>query len=678
MRSAARMGWAVISGWRVMVRLPVALLGLLAAAPAVETGRVWVVERGHPAAADANPGTVEAPLASVQAAVDRAGPGDTVRIGPGIYRECVRLPRGGEPGRPLRLVGASGWRSVITGSEPLAGPGDAVPGNPSLRRLALPAAPPGTWNPYAVDQRARPRATTATAAHLDGADAIAGGGDEAADRCLGQLFADDAPLMEVAARAEVEARPGTWWAEPEGRSLLVHLPPGCDPALVAWEASWRARCLWAAPGSSHIELRSLVFQRAANHFPVFGREGNGQQGMVATAGGRHWTVEGCLVRQARMIGLECGRLGGVDAPPRDRSATAAPPGFHRIVGNRFVANGLCGLVGMGATACLVAGNVVEGNGWQGLRGAEAAGIKLHRFTGGRIEGNLVRGNHAYGIWLDLGYQDCRVTRNVCLGNEGAGIFLELGDGPALVDRNVSAGNEGEGLYLHDASGVTALRNLCLGNAGWGIYARVVSDRSVRRRPDGGRDPAEASRIELLGNLVLDNRAGSVCLPWPWARSQGLRCEANAYPAEASRWQWHHQTGPRFAFDDCEGRVPHADVLTGLAAACAGLPEAERPRLDGSAGLPLFGLAAWQATGHDRAAALLRLKRGTRVHLGRPDLELTLLEPLPVTGTPSHPALRHDLLGAPLSDDGRPGPFSVLPVGRTRILLWPLPPSRDSG
>lgn len=55
--------------------------------------------------AESNRGTESQPLASIQAAVDRANPGDTVYVNPGEYRENVRIREGGNPGAPLTLTG---------------------------------------------------------------------------------------------------------------------------------------------------------------------------------------------------------------------------------------------------------------------------------------------------------------------------------------------------------------------------------------------------------------------------------------------------------------------------------------------------------------------------------------------------------------------------------------------
>ncbi|WP_121820225.1 DUF1565 domain-containing protein [Halostella salina] len=54
---------------------------------------------------DANPGTEAKPLASIQTALDRAGPGETVYVHPGEYYEYVRIQDGGEPDAPLTLTG---------------------------------------------------------------------------------------------------------------------------------------------------------------------------------------------------------------------------------------------------------------------------------------------------------------------------------------------------------------------------------------------------------------------------------------------------------------------------------------------------------------------------------------------------------------------------------------------
>lgn len=56
------------------------------------------------------------PGENVQAALDRANPGDTVRLAPGIHRQRVTMARSGEFGKPIVLEGEPG--AILDGSEP--------------------------------------------------------------------------------------------------------------------------------------------------------------------------------------------------------------------------------------------------------------------------------------------------------------------------------------------------------------------------------------------------------------------------------------------------------------------------------------------------------------------------------------------------------------------------------
>ena len=77
---------------------------------------------------DANPGAAGRPFRTIQEAVNAAGPGDTVRVGPGIYRETVVVRRSGEAGRPIAIEGTRGpdgeWLCVVDRSRPV---GEWVP-----------------------------------------------------------------------------------------------------------------------------------------------------------------------------------------------------------------------------------------------------------------------------------------------------------------------------------------------------------------------------------------------------------------------------------------------------------------------------------------------------------------------------------------------------------------------
>jgi len=93
------------------------VLSLLAvtATPAAE---IYVAPTGSDDAA----GTRDAPLASIQKAVDRAGPGDTVVVRGGTYRQATRLTRSGREGAPIRLRAMPGETVILSGTRKVTGP----------------------------------------------------------------------------------------------------------------------------------------------------------------------------------------------------------------------------------------------------------------------------------------------------------------------------------------------------------------------------------------------------------------------------------------------------------------------------------------------------------------------------------------------------------------------------
>ncbi len=72
----------------------------------------FVVDAQAPGAADTNPGTTERPFRTIQRAVDRARPGDTVFVMAGNYDERVQIRQGGAEGQPITLT-ARPWRSAV-------------------------------------------------------------------------------------------------------------------------------------------------------------------------------------------------------------------------------------------------------------------------------------------------------------------------------------------------------------------------------------------------------------------------------------------------------------------------------------------------------------------------------------------------------------------------------------
>jgi len=91
----------------------ISLCLLVSVATAAEARTIVVSPAGNDAAA----GNAEKPLRTISAAASLAQPGDTILVKPGVYRERVTPPRGGEPGKPITYRGEKLGTVFIRGSE---------------------------------------------------------------------------------------------------------------------------------------------------------------------------------------------------------------------------------------------------------------------------------------------------------------------------------------------------------------------------------------------------------------------------------------------------------------------------------------------------------------------------------------------------------------------------------
>ncbi|OPZ16546.1 MAG: hypothetical protein BWZ10_01405 [candidate division BRC1 bacterium ADurb.BinA364] len=74
------------------------------------------------AGSDDGPGSLDKPFRTIQRAAEKMEPGDVCLVRGGIYRETVRPPRGGEPGKPIRFRAYPGETVTLSGLEAVPGP----------------------------------------------------------------------------------------------------------------------------------------------------------------------------------------------------------------------------------------------------------------------------------------------------------------------------------------------------------------------------------------------------------------------------------------------------------------------------------------------------------------------------------------------------------------------------
>ena len=94
----------------------------LALFAALSAGSLAVAATYHvsPQGNDANPGTLDKPLATIQAAADRMNAGDVCIILEGTYRETVRPARSGSADAPIRFIAGRSASPLITGTDLVA------------------------------------------------------------------------------------------------------------------------------------------------------------------------------------------------------------------------------------------------------------------------------------------------------------------------------------------------------------------------------------------------------------------------------------------------------------------------------------------------------------------------------------------------------------------------------
>jgi hypothetical protein len=604
--------------------------------------REWFVRQADPAASDIAEGLTDHPLRTINAAAQLAQPGDIVTVGQGIYHEWISPVRGGNANAPIQYRSLPEHAAIVRGTDVLDAQWQAVPHAPGVFTAPLPEAAFVFGNPFAGAKDSKRNAL---------------------------VFHHDQLLSQVTTLEQLIRATNSWLASDDGLRLLVHLNGNATPATGTIEVTTRDRIF--APhrrGLSYIRVEGFIFERCAT------RPGFPQLGALSTRSGQHWIIRNNLVRYTTARGIDCG---SETWSPESLSATEPEDkhlligGHHLVEGNVLTDNAEGGIAAWNTDFVRIIGNVVRDNCTSALASNhaladfEAGGIKVHAFRNGLIEGNLVISNWSFGIWLDNGWENARVTRNVCIGNHGSGIFVELGFGPILVDHNFSASNVhldspyfGDGIYTHDSSGVTIRQNTFLDNAHYGVEQTVVSERVY-----WPKRLAEASNETITGNLFYGNRAGAIFLPLNSARSRENISDYNAV-----------EPGEHFGINNNSGRIPvgmiQRECRDRLLA--ADLPKKEWPELADPKQLPILSLPTWQAVmqmDHNSKP----LPENFRMHLDAHEivLHIDLASAGSIPTTPANAVDDFDLLGQGIKA-GAVHAGAIEDVHPTTITLWPLP------
>jgi len=638
--------------------LPLCLLATLLA-PTVHA-REWFVRQSDPKAADTADGSTDHPLKTINAAAQLAQPGDIVTVGAGIYHEWISPARGGGANAPIVYRSLPEHAAIVRGTDVFDEQWQAVPGAPGVFTAALPQ------NAFTFGNLFLRPGPTKKDPH-------------ATAKCDALVFLQDHPLNQVATLDELIQTPGSWLSSNAGKQLLVHLQGDNAPDNGAIEITTRDRIF--APhrrGLPFIHVEGFVFERCAT------RPGFPQLGAVSARSGQYWIIRNNIVRQTTGRGIDCG---SETYSPESLIATEKEDkhimiaGHNRVEGNLLSDNAEGGIAAWNTDFVHIINNIVRDNCTSALGSDhslvdfEAGAIKVHCFRNGLIEGNLVINNSSFGIWLDDGWENTRVTRNVCIGNHGLGIFVEFGFGPILVDHNLCAANVslddpyfGQGIYCHDGTGVTITHNTCLENASYGVEQIVVAERAY------GSKLAEASNGTITANLLVANKTGAIFLPLTSARSHDNVSDYNAVEPTA-----------HFGINNNQGRIPMEMIFRECrdrlqTPGVPNVPENQRPDLSDTKKLPVLSLAAWRVVMQmDQNTTLLPEKfhmhlDPTQLAQNPPELQIDMPSIDAIPTVPPGPSDDFDLLGQPIAKNAKPlaGAIQNLLAGTQTIHLWPLP------
>lgn len=461
------MNWNFLRhSWQRLLRY--AFVGTALAIPTATPPLVaatYEVAQRHPQASDDGPGTRERPWQTLAKAAASVGPGDTVLIRGGVYRERLLIKASGSSEAPIRFEAAPGEFVVLTGADRLTGWQRNDPDRPAY---TIP------W-PHRFNTYSKTMTHPADARHL------------AIGRCE-QVIVNGYLLRQVLSAAQLA--PGTFFADVTNQVLHIWDTANGDLAKAQVEGSVRQEVLRVE--GEHVRLRGIHFRFAANQ---------AQRGAVWLAGG-HGVLEDCVIE--------------------DMNSSGATFAAEHLTVRRcaFRNNGQLGFSANRAHHLRFAGCLVEQNNVKNFdRGWEAGGNKLVLCRDAVLEHSRFLRNHGNGVWFDIGNEDCSVRNCLIADNEDAGIFYEISFALRAHD-NVIVGNgfastagawgAQAGISLSSSPNCVIERNLVVGNReGFNFREQLRSTRTIEDRK--GRPVWNHDEL-IRNNIIAFNRDAQI---WGW-------------------------------------------------------------------------------------------------------------------------------------------------------------------
>ncbi|PJF32439.1 MAG: hypothetical protein CUN52_01640 [Phototrophicales bacterium] len=442
---------------------------------------VFYVNPTAPYADDANDGTYQNPLKTIQGAFDRLVPlrqaGVDVRIilADGIYREA--LFNGGEsnltaPIRPFWMI-AETTAQITIEAERIGG-------------AIISGADVWTdWQPHGQGIYTH---------HWQYDWGVAGRYDQgeytpseyASRREL--VILNHQRLTPVTSYEALT--PNTFWVDEASDRLFIHIDPTVDIQQQFIEVGVRDQLLYGW-NRGHFVLRGLVFQHSVDsgaHAAVAFQVGEGKTC-------EHVVLEDVTIRQNAQVGLYL---------------NCHHTTLRRV---QIIDNGFAGVIGTNMHTLLVEDSLFSGNGWRAWRdgrgqlgvdfGWSNAAMKLLFIENALIRNNQFTDNWIDGLWFDTDNRHITIENNLIARNRWNGLFLEASYGPFIVRHNRILSNGLNDVVLSVVQDVLFESNEVISDAP--INSLIYDTQNVALFfGEFRRDDAFSGLMFTLGDITLRN------------------------------------------------------------------------------------------------------------------------------------------------------------------------------
>ena len=447
-----------------------------------------------PGASDDNPGTKEAPFATISKAAEVLEAGERVVIGGGVYDEFVRPLRGGNgPDSMISYEAAPGEKVILTGAREYT---HGFTDQCEYNTIGL-----GAYYNYTLEYDENAKCYQGYFEHDDfekiNPFAMVNCASQPFGGCefwfeylpfekdwqpflkrRGLIMVDGEPLWQVNFSNQLSQVPGSYWVEDSGYKFIIRLKDDGDPRDHKITYTCRDQLFSPAVGGlGYVRVKGLRFEYVGNGCP------GSQKGALSSHCGHHWILEDNEVDWCNGLGIDVGN----ESPMRRRDIQV--PNCMIVRRNHVSHCGVCGIASLGSNVdLLLEGNVLDGNCWHDIEyNYESGAIKVHHVINGLIRYNVVTNNgYGPGIWTDYGNANERICYNTIVDSKSmvmGAIFIEASDITCRTDHNIivkggadptgskaqRTSGGGHGFYEHDSDNLITDNNIMLGLDGAGVF-----------------------------------------------------------------------------------------------------------------------------------------------------------------------------------------------------------------